>query len=67
MIIYEFNRFNFHLGVFWCVFFFILVAVSVGTLTSPSVIITWWDAIWMTFVGAIVPFLLGLLSFVKKI
>lgn len=59
---YKFNKFQFWLGLAWCACFFWLVGSDVGEFTSGPKLITWWDAVWVPFLCAVFPFLLGLCS-----
>jgi len=56
---------TFILGIAWCAFFYGLLVAKVGTMTEDPYLITWWDAIWMPFVGAVMPFLIGVSSMIK--
>lgn len=52
---------KFIFGVAWCAFLFGTILSDVGETTAMTTI-TWWDAVWVTFVGAVFPFALGIMA-----
>ena len=53
------DKFNLCVAVGYCAFWFGLVIAKQGDMTSGPQLITWWDAIWLPFVAAVLPVLLG--------
>lgn len=60
----SFDWFCFGIGLLWCILLYILAICDIGKTLGPS-IFTFSDAIWMPFVGAVFPFVIGLMSNAK--
>ena len=57
---------TFILGIAWYAFVSGLIWADVGEMTSGPILITWWDAIWIPFIFALFPFLLGMSAKSKR-
>jgi len=53
-------------GIAYCAFIAGGICAYVGQMTGGPYLITWWDAIWVTFCIAIFPFMLGMSVFLPK-
>ena len=60
------NVINFWTGIVWCGLWFFLVLIDFVQLTSAPYLRTLWDAIWIPFIVAVVPFFIGVSVGLKR-
>ena len=65
MFYLKFNPAVFGVGIAWCIFWIIVAIDGIGDVSCTNILMTWVDAMWVFGIAGVLPFCLGIFSFVN--